>query len=52
MNIYYVDEDQLRQLSELSDSLQSGSDAMRDAGHRLWLVLRQIEGNKVEHLND
>jgi hypothetical protein len=43
--VYYLDGDQLRVLNAISDALHSGSDAMRDLGHKLWLVLNQVKGN-------
>jgi hypothetical protein len=45
-DVYYLDGDQLRVLNAISDALHSGSDAMRDLGHKLWLVLNQVEKNK------
>ena len=43
MRVYLVDEYQLRKLRELMLQLQGGSDRERDYGHRLWLLLNDIE---------
>lgn len=44
-DVYYLDADQLARLNQISDALHGGSDAMRDLGHKLWLVLRQVKEN-------
>lgn len=39
-----MDEDQRLTLRGIERRLHAGSDKMRDEGHKLWLVLNQIEG--------
>jgi hypothetical protein len=46
MKTYYLDEDQLSKLRAISDKLHSGSDKERDMGHKLMLVLREVEGGQ------
>lgn len=43
MDVYLVDEDQLRAMRVIAEKLMSGSDAERDQGHRLWLLVNQIK---------
>ena len=47
MLFYAVDEDQLSRMKEISDALHSGNDAMRDLGHKLWLVLNQVREQEM-----
>jgi hypothetical protein len=46
--IYFIDDDQLRKLRRLADQLQGGSDRERDYGHRLWLLVSEIEKQSAE----
>ena len=39
-----MDEDQRLTLRGIERRLHAGSDKMRDEGHKLWLILNQIEG--------
>jgi hypothetical protein len=43
--IYTMTEDEMRRLRALSSQLHGGSDRERDVGHRLWLVIGQIEAS-------
>jgi hypothetical protein len=43
---YYIEEEVFEKLRRISDRLHSGSDAMRDEGHKLWLVLK--DAPKIE----
>lgn len=45
--IYLIDEDQLRRIQEISSALHNGTDAMRDLGHKLWLVINQVKKQDV-----
>ena len=45
--IYLIDEDQLRRIQEISSALHNGTDAMRDLGHKLWLVINQVKEQDV-----
>jgi hypothetical protein len=40
---YIITQEQRDKLASISTSLHSGSDAMRDQGHRLWLVLNSMD---------
>ena len=42
--INYITKEQLRRLREISDYLHAGSDGERDIGHRIWLILSEVEG--------
>lgn len=44
MNVYLIDEDTHERLVKISNTLQAGSDAMRDQGHVLWLMLARFVG--------
>lgn len=41
-SIYYLDGDQLQKLRDMVNRLHSGSDAMRDEGHKLWLLVNYV----------
>ena len=41
-SLYLIEADDLEKLQCIAATLQSGSDKMRDEGHKLWLVLRNI----------
>lgn len=43
---YFVDEEVFEKLRRIEQRLHGGSDAMRDEGHKLWLVLNDLP--KVE----
>lgn len=45
---FLVDEDQLARLRQLSDLLHAGSDKERDIGHKLLLVVSDIERQEVK----
>jgi hypothetical protein len=47
-NLYVMWPEQLAKIKEICDRLHSGSDAMRDQGHRLWLVLNEVKDQQVE----
>ena len=42
MKVFLIDEDQITKLRAIEQRLHSGSDAMRDEGHKLWLVLKEV----------
>lgn len=44
MNVYLIDEDTHERLVKISNALHAGSDAMRDQGHVLWLMLARFVG--------
>ena len=48
MKAYLLDEDQLAKLRALSEQLHNGTGRERDYGHRLWLVLGEIEKQPFE----
>lgn len=39
-----ADQEQMDAMRAIQHRLHAGSDKMRDEGHKLWLVLNQIEG--------
>lgn len=41
--IFYIDADQLKKLRQIADTLHGMSDAARDQGHKLWLIVTEIE---------
>lgn len=43
---YFVEKEAFEKLRQIEQRLHGGSDAMRDEGHRLWLVLNDLP--KVE----
>ena len=43
---YFVEKEVFEKLRRIEQRLHGGSDAMRDEGHRLWLVLNDLP--KVE----
>ena len=47
MQCYFVDEDQMKKFGEIYRRLHSGSDAMRDEGHKLWLLCGDIANQEV-----
>jgi len=47
-NLYVLWSEQLEKLQSISDRLHSGSDKMRDEGHKLWLVINQIKEQQIE----
>jgi hypothetical protein len=49
---YVVFQEQRDVLKAICDRLHSGSDAMRDEGHKLWLILNQMKGQRVEVTHD
>ena len=42
-HILYMDTEQYEKLQKIERELHAGSDAMRDAAHRLWLRLSEIK---------
>jgi hypothetical protein len=48
--LYYIEQGQLDKLRTLSDQLHGGSDRERDYGHRLWLVLGEVQSQPVINL--
>jgi hypothetical protein len=43
MNTYFLlDAESMDKLRKISERLQGGSDAMRDEGHKLWLILQEV----------
>lgn len=45
--ISYIDAEQLKKLRQIADKLHSMSDAARDQGHQLWLIVTEIERQHV-----
>lgn len=44
MKVYIIDEETHERLVKISNALHAGSDAMRDQGHVLWLMLARFVG--------
>lgn len=44
MKVFVIDEDTHERLVKINNTLQAGSDAMRDQGHVLWLMLARFVG--------
>jgi hypothetical protein len=40
---YLIEEEDFQKLRNIERRLHSGSDAMRDEGHKLWLVLNRLD---------
>jgi len=49
MDTFLIDAEQLEKLRNISSRLQSGSDRERDEGHRLWLLICDIEDQNKEY---
>lgn len=47
MKGYFIEEEQLEKLRQLQNHLHGGSDPMRDAGHKLWLLLNTIQDQDI-----
>jgi hypothetical protein len=45
--VYFIEQEQLEKLGKICIELHSGSDAMRDLGHRLWLVCADIANQEL-----
>jgi hypothetical protein len=43
MKVFALETERLQTLEAIAERLQSGSDQMRDEGHKLWLVLQEIK---------
>ena len=41
---YAIDADDFKRLRKIERELHAGTDRERDFGHRLWLILNDIEG--------
>ena len=48
---YFLREEDFQKLLNIEQRLHAGSDAMRDEGHRVWLILNNIEGWESMTLN-
>lgn len=44
MKVFIIDEDTHERLVKISNTLQAGSDAVRDQVHVLWLMLARFVG--------
>ena len=44
---YFMEEEDLQKLRNIERRLHAGSDAMRDEGHKLWLVLNRLEDHNA-----
>jgi hypothetical protein len=44
---FFIDNEQYVALDKLSKELHGGSDAMRDVGHKLWLLLHVIAEQQI-----
>ena len=42
MSIFYLTGEQMEKLCAIEKRLHSGSDAMRDEGHKLWLIVNTV----------
>ena len=48
---YFLSEKDFQKLRNIEQRLHAGSDAMRDEGHRVWLILNNMEGWESMTLN-
>ena len=48
MDYYLIDAEQLEKLAAINQRLQSGTDVMRDEGHRLWLLCAEVMSQKTD----
>jgi hypothetical protein len=44
---YFIEEEDFQKLRNIERRLHAGSDAMRDEGHKLWLVLNRLEDHNA-----
>jgi len=44
---YFLEEEEFQKLRNIERRLHAGSDAMRDEGHKLWLVLNRLEDHNA-----
>jgi hypothetical protein len=49
---YVIFQEQRDVLKGICDRLHAGSDAMRDEGHKLWLILNEMKDQRVEVIHD
>ena len=45
--IYVMEVEQIVRLLAISDALHAGSDRERDLGHKLWLIVSEIQSNQM-----
>jgi hypothetical protein len=44
---YFIEEEDFQKLRNIERRLHAGSDAMRDEGHKLWLVLNRLDDHNA-----
>jgi hypothetical protein len=49
---YVLLDEQMEKLRAIASRLHNGSDKMRDEGHKLWLIINQLNDQKVEVLRE